>query len=40
MKYISGMPDRLYEVSMSIGATVYDPKAPSSLDDLISRATR
>ncbi|OGQ97005.1 MAG: hypothetical protein A2284_12265 [Deltaproteobacteria bacterium RIFOXYA12_FULL_61_11] len=31
-------PDRLYEISMSIGATVYDPKAPCSLDDLISRA--
>jgi diguanylate cyclase (GGDEF)-like protein len=34
----NAVPDRLYEISMSIGATVYDPKAPCSLDDLISLA--
>ncbi len=34
------MPFRiaLYEISMSIGTTVYDPQVPCSLDDLISRA--
>ena len=34
----NAVPDRLYEISMSIGAAVYDPKAPCSLDDMISRA--
>ena len=34
----NAVPDRLYEISMSIGATVYDPKAPCSLDDMIFRA--
>jgi len=32
------LPDRRYEISMSIGTTVYDPEVPCSLDDLISRA--
>jgi diguanylate cyclase (GGDEF)-like protein len=31
-------PDRLYEIAMSIGTTVYDPRTPCSLDDLLSRA--
>jgi two-component system cell cycle response regulator len=34
----NAVPDRLYEISMSIGTTVYDPQVPCSLDDLISRA--
>jgi diguanylate cyclase (GGDEF)-like protein len=32
------LPDRHYELSMSIGTAVYDPQAPCSIDDLISRA--
>jgi diguanylate cyclase (GGDEF)-like protein len=31
-------PDRRYDISMSIGTAVYDPRLPCSLDDLISRA--
>lgn len=31
-------PDRLYEISMSIGMAGYDPQTPCSLDELISRA--
>jgi diguanylate cyclase (GGDEF)-like protein len=34
----NALPDRRYPISMSIGAAVYDPQAPCSLDDLISRA--
>ncbi|MFH1079218.1 MAG: diguanylate cyclase [Pseudomonadota bacterium] len=34
----NALPDRRYEISMSIGTTVYDPQVPCSLDDLISRA--
>lgn len=34
----NALPDRRYKISMSIGAAVYDPQAPCSLDDLISRA--
>ena len=32
------VPDRRYEISLSIGTAVYDPQRPCSLDDLISRA--
>jgi diguanylate cyclase (GGDEF)-like protein/PAS domain S-box-containing protein len=34
----NALPDRRYEISMSIGTAVYDPQAPYSLDGLISRA--
>jgi diguanylate cyclase (GGDEF)-like protein len=34
----NALPDRRYEIFMSIGTAVYDPQAPCSLDDLISRA--
>ncbi len=34
----NALPDRRYEISMSIGTTVYDPQSPCSLDVLISRA--
>jgi diguanylate cyclase (GGDEF)-like protein len=36
----NALPDLSYEISMSIGTTVYDPKAPCSLDVLISRADK
>jgi diguanylate cyclase (GGDEF)-like protein len=36
----NALPDRSYEISMSIGTTVYDPQAPCSLDILISRADK
>jgi diguanylate cyclase (GGDEF)-like protein len=32
------LSDSRYEISMSMGAAVYDPQAPCSLDELISRA--
>lgn len=34
----NAFPDRRYELSMSIGTAFYDPQAPCSLDDLITRA--
>jgi diguanylate cyclase (GGDEF)-like protein len=34
----NALPERRYEISMSIGTAVYDPQVPCSLDDLISRA--
>ncbi|MBU0544996.1 MAG: PAS domain S-box protein, partial [Proteobacteria bacterium] len=34
----NAQPDRLYDISMSIGTTIYDPAIPCPLDDLISRA--
>jgi diguanylate cyclase (GGDEF)-like protein len=34
----NAVPGLLFEISMSIGTTVYDPQTPCSLDDLISRA--
>jgi diguanylate cyclase (GGDEF)-like protein len=32
------MPDRRYDISMSVGAAVYDPQEPCTLDELVSRA--
>ena len=34
----NALPDRKYNISMSIGTTIYDPAIPCPLDDLISRA--
>jgi GGDEF domain-containing protein len=35
---LNASPNHRYELSLSIGAAVYDPQLPCSLDDLISRA--
>jgi diguanylate cyclase (GGDEF)-like protein/PAS domain S-box-containing protein len=34
----NSQPDRLYDISMSIGTTAYDPAKPCLLDDLLSQA--
>jgi GGDEF domain-containing protein len=32
------LPDRRYQISMSIGTVIYDPSTPCTLDELLSRA--
>jgi GGDEF domain-containing protein len=34
----NALPDRRYGLSLSIGASVFDPQEPCTLDELMSRA--